>query len=122
MAPLSYLWPILTISNVTVAVLFLLTSHGCSSETISVRPVDEATARRLAPFLEDGRTTQSDVEKRFGQPSRSFPRERVWVYHMASKDDRLYIAGGDDTVKYELVLVFNEENVLIKHSILRLRR
>jgi len=41
---------------------------------------------------------------------------------MASRDDRLYIAGGDDTVKYELVLVFNEGNVLIKHSILRLRR
>jgi hypothetical protein len=117
-----YPWPILTIRNVTFALLLLLSSHGCSSEAIPVRPVDDATARRLAPFLADDRTTQSDVVKRFGQPSRSFPRDRVWVYQMASRDDRLYIAGGDDTVKYELVLVFNEGNVLIKHTILRLRR
>ncbi len=75
--------------------------------------------RKYLPFLEDGKTTKEEVESKFDVPFYEYKDGRIWTYTMLITEEGSLEedVGGN----YHLVLVFDENNVLRKHSFLRFR-
>ena len=88
-----------------LGVTFVLVA-GCSS---SLRAVDLDTEenRREFGFLVDGKTSKEETLSRLGRPYSEFEQSRILTYLPNSR--------------YELVLVFDEHNVLKRHSLLQRR-
>lgn len=95
-----------------------------------------ATPRLLADktfleFLEDGKTSKQMVILKLGQPSGTFDGEKIVTYRLGSEEEKGYFlldrqAGwprpGDWTgTTLSLVLIFDEHNVLQKHSMVPVR-
>ncbi len=94
---------------------------GCASA-----PVEKGRAD-LLDFLVDSKTTKQEVLTNLGQPSAKFQNERILTYQLAVTpktsayyvvERRSYPSGWPDwrLAKYSLVLVFDEHDVLQKHS------
>ena len=75
----------------------------------------------------DGRTTRSDVERIYGPPNAtSFAdaQNDIWIYRWVRSTARAesfipYVGvfvGGSDVQKKELVILFNEQNTVVRHS------
>ena len=75
----------------------------------------------------DGRTTRADVERIYGPPSTtSFTdaQNEIWTYRWARSTAKTenfipYVGafvGGADVQKKELVILFNAQNVVVRHS------
>jgi hypothetical protein len=94
-------------------VFFVLYSiTGCVSY---VKPVDQSICAKKLPFIEDGKTTKEDISKNpeltiFKCKSKN---ERIWVYRVESYE-------GEKWLSYELVLVFDENELLKKHSLVKI--
>jgi len=87
--------------------------------------------QKWLPFLVDGKTTKEEVESKFGSSYYydvwgvhytnviKYKDGRIWTYIMLITEE-----GPPQPVSwghYHLVLVFNENNILKKHSLLRFR-
>lgn len=109
------------------ALLFLLT--GCATS------VSRQANKILLDFLEDGKTTKEMVILKLGAPSGAFEGERIISYRLGrtregyfvldqiaearvQKSPELY-SGISGT--FSLVLVFDESNVLQKHSAVQIQ-
>ena len=92
-----------------------------------------ATSRLLADktlleFLEDGKTSKHMVILKLGQPSGTFDGEKIVTYRIGAEEKEegyfvLNLQGGPPVpgrwtgAKFSLVLIFDEHNVLQKHSL-----
>jgi len=82
--------------------------------------------KTLLDFLENGKTSKQMVILKLGQPSGTFEGEKIVTYRMGS-DEKGYLlldrqAGAPWTgTKFSLVLIFDENNVLQKHSMVPVR-
>ncbi len=76
-----------------------------------------ATARqhKWFPFLEVGKTQKEEIEQRLGQPHVRYEKGRIWTYRIILHRGPWVNTSGP----YNLVLVFDERNILNKHSFLR---
>jgi len=104
------------------AVLLAFTLVGCAT-------APPLTGRHdLLDFLTDGKTTREDVVLQLGQPSGRFEHEHILTYRLGfePKNKVYYVvereagpAGWPTWVfaRYSLVLVFAENGVLQKHSL-----
>ena len=83
------------------------------------------TDKNLLDFLEDGQTTKVAVVLKLGQPSGSFEKEKIITYKIGSDDNKGYYLIDRPTgwggIKYSLVLIFDDNNVLQKHSLVQVR-
>ena len=61
-------------------------------------------------FVKDVKITKGEIINRLGEPMSSYENGRIVIYSYR-EEDKLY----------NLVLVFNDNNVLAKHSIVQLR-
>lgn len=80
----------------------------------------------LLQFLEDGRTTKEAVLLRLGQPSATLESEKYVTYRLGQdKHDGYFLIErapmGWFGVKYNLVLVFDPQGVLRRHSLVEVR-
>ncbi len=76
---------------------------------------DTARQQKWFPFLEDGKTQKEEIEQRLGQPHVQYEKGRIWTYRLfLHEGPKVYTIG-----PYNLVLVFDERNILNKHSFLR---
>ena len=82
--------------------------------------------QKWLPFLVDGKTTKEEVKSKlrvqflpYGVPFNEFKDGRIWTYIMLITEEGSLEA--NDSGHYHLVLVFNENNILKKHSLLRFR-
>ena len=81
---------------------------------------------QLLDSLRDGRSEKSQVLLKFGQPSAVFESERILTYRLGEEKERGYFireAGATNWVslRYSLVLVFDEMGILQKHSLVPVR-
>ncbi|WP_155836970.1 hypothetical protein [Paraburkholderia mimosarum] len=88
----------------------------------------------MLDFLGDGTTTRETALLKLGEPSGTFDRDRILTYRIGIPKDGGYFllhphAAGTaynwsaepGVSLYSLVLVFDEKNILVKHSLVRVR-
>jgi hypothetical protein len=81
---------------------------------------------QLLQFLADGQTTKEAVLLKLGQPSATLESERFLTYRLGyEKKDGYFLIErapvGWFGVKYNLVLVFDPQGVLRRHSLVEVR-
>jgi hypothetical protein len=98
---------------------------GCGSVGNDVLRTQDAKA--VNQNIIDGKTTRSEVESMYGSPdgtSFASAQSEIWVYRWSRFTSRpenfipyvgLFVAS-NDVQKKELVILFNDQNVVIKHS------
>ena len=102
-----------------------LATTGCASSGNEVLRTQDANAIDLN--IIDGKTTRSEVERIYGPPNAtSFANAQtdIWIYRWARSTAKAenfipYVGlfvGGQDVQKKELVILFNEQNVVVRHS------
>ena len=77
---------------------------------------------QLLEFLRDGATTRDEVLLKLGQPSATFETERVLTYRIRGEARQGYVVGiplqgSWQGVTHSLVLIFDANGVLQKHSL-----
>jgi len=82
------------------------------------KPINEHNYPEIAFNLEDGETKKEAIIQHFGNPYRIFENGRIIIFYLQKKKDwaRGSPFGGGN---YHLVLVFSEQNVLERHSLVR---
>lgn len=93
-------------------------------------PAEKIAEKAFQEILQDGKTLKQMVMLKLGQPSGTFEGERIFT-HRIGKDDTGYFMLDRQTVaprrydwtetKFSLVLIFDEHNVLQKHSMVPVR-
>ena len=80
---------------------------------------DIGLQQKRLPFLEDGKTTKEEVESKLSVPFYEYKDGRIWTYTMLITEEGSLEANASG--HYHLVLVFDENNILRKHSLLRFK-
>ncbi len=101
---------------VVFCALLALTGTGCATKYKQIAV--EASAPQWLRLLEDGRTTESALRAQLGEPSGSFESGRVLTYRLGKK---YKVASDWVGTRYSLVLVFDENEILSRHSLLRVK-
>jgi len=83
--------------------------------------VDESIQQKWLPFIEDGKTTKDDVLLKLGTPSRQFEDGMILTYHMTFTREEGFRVDSERQFIYNLVLVFDERNILQKHRMLKIQ-
>ncbi len=106
-----------TLRAVAVALLVAVLVTSCATNRY---PPGDAT---LLSFLTDGTTTRDDAMLRLGQPSATFQSEHILTYRLGYHEESGYFVETPSTisqwnyVRYSLVLVFDANGTLLKHSL-----
>jgi hypothetical protein len=105
---------------------------GCVPHARPPEPTPLLQSRWL-PYLEDGRTTKEEVLLKLGIPSAQFEGERILTYRLALNDETGFMTVPREldpedrdvsrwvNAQYSLVLVFDAQRVLQRHSLLKVR-
>jgi hypothetical protein len=114
-----------------IGFLIILLLLGCAETRLQT--VDDATVQQQLALLDDGKTTKEDILLKFGIPSCQFEGEKILTYRLRynQKDSRFEVISREVDrrdprfaewmwTEYNLVLVFDEKNILQKHSVLRI--
>lgn len=120
-----------------VVVVFLLVLQGCATpETQLIE--DQADSLRI-PFIRDGMVSRREIMGRFGPPASTYENGRIITYWMIENDEgalevitknataidlqrwRTRRNGQSTTGYHNLVLVFGEDDVLERHSLVFIR-
>jgi hypothetical protein len=108
-----------------LGIVLALAVAGCASSGNEVLKAQDAATINQA--IIDGQTTREEVQKTYGQPSRvSFLNEKnemwtyTWAHASAQGQNFIPIVGAFarayDVRSKELVIVFNEKNVVVRHA------
>lgn len=104
--------------RLTATVLLLSSLAGCAT-------TPRFSDKTLLTFLENGTTTKEMVFLKLGQPSGTFSGERIVTYKLGGDKEKGYLlldrGVGWTDAKYNLVLIFDENNLLSKHSLVQVR-
>jgi hypothetical protein len=86
--------------------------------------------RSLLAFLQDGSTTRAEVALRLGEPSAQLESDRLLCYRIGGDAENGYTIvlprhvssiADEGSVKYSLVLDFDENGVLQRHALVPVR-
>lgn len=99
---------------------------GCATTQIKGRA-------DLLEFLVDGKTTKEEAMIKLGQPAGEFEKEKIFTYRLGfnSRNGGYYVVEREfDSFgepvwiksKYSLVLIFDGQNILRKHSLVEVTR
>jgi len=113
------------------AYLLLPLLVGCATSPLAEKTAEKSAEKTFLESLEDGKTSKQMVILKLGQPSATFEGERILTYRIGKDDygffvlDRLtgeFVRNVSWTgTKFSLVLIFDENNVLQKHSMVPVR-
>ena len=106
--------------------------------TCSHVKVDKTSVPKWFQFIEDGKTTKDEVLLKLGKPSRQFEGGRILTYPMNFSEkeglrvdyerksithirwgQRLHTSVG--IAEYNLILVFDDKNILSEYNLLKVR-
>ena len=102
---------------------------GCASPTVGPQPGAEVMSSALLSFIEDGTTTREEVLLTLGSPSSTYEHEEILCYQLRAhgrEDVSVYRPRRDEDHPgfmmwrpdlYSLVLAFDPNGVLVKHSL-----
>ena len=113
------------------AYLLLSLLVGCATTSpLAEKTAEKSAEKTFLESLEDGKTSKQMVILKLGQPSGTFEGERILTYRIG-KDEHGYSVLDRQTgvsvyspwtgAKFSLVLIFDEHNVLRKHSMVLVR-
>jgi hypothetical protein len=108
-------------SRIVSAGLLLALVSSCSVVHDPSPELDPELSR--CPLV-DGKTSKGDVLLHYGLPSSEFEGERILVYRMARVGNEMVLLSRTSRwakEEFNVVLVFNDQHILIQHSILRTR-
>jgi hypothetical protein len=101
---------------VFLVVFFLYSTTGCASLS---KPDDETICKKIAVCLEDGKTTREEllISSNLYRLDKMYKSKnnKIWIFRSYRSSN----LGGIGIV--DLVLIFNDEDVLKKHSLVNLR-
>ena len=115
--------------KVTRLAAYLLLPLLASCATTSL-PAEKIAEKAFLEFLEDGKASKQMVILKLGQPSGTFERERILTYRIGKDETGYFMLDrqsgaparyGWTETKFSLVLIFDENNVLQKHSMVPVR-
>jgi hypothetical protein len=114
-----------TITLLLVLMIFTIIVN-CSQHIVQVEDLDTS---KCLPFLQDDITRRQEISDRLGVPINSYEDGRIISYLVfdgeISKQNVVNceknITGKDTLAVYNLVLVFGQNNVLRRHSLVRVR-
>ena len=78
----------------------------------------------LLTFIEDGQTTREQVFLTLGEPSATYEDGRILTFRLARDDGGYFLvekAPGFRSVKYSLVLAFDDAGLLRRHSLVAIK-
>jgi hypothetical protein len=79
----------------------------------------------LLNFLQDGRTTRADTYLKLGPPGREFESGRIATWRLDRDAGGYFLVSSGKTgwrgARYELVVVFGEDGVAQRHSLVEVR-
>jgi hypothetical protein len=85
---------------------------------MSVQRLDPLLVSRYEGFIWDGKTTKREVHDRLGLAHSEYEKGRILIYYVFLKEDgRMDLQGGGTC--HACVLVFDENNVLERHSLVK---
>jgi hypothetical protein len=94
---------------ILICLVFII---ACS--VTGLQPVDKGLEATLLPFIKDGKTTKEEIMLKYGSPTKTFTSESSLIY--------IYnIRCSNNIPECHLVLVFDEHNILKRHSFLKVR-
>jgi hypothetical protein len=103
------------ILSMTIALVCLV---GCAT----ARKVDPSTLSKYEGFLHDGATTKQEIQERLGEAQSVYENGRTLIYHVYLRDDgQMTLMGGGACrgACHACVLVFDEDSVLERHSLVK---
>jgi len=120
----------ITLEKILVCLILSLILTGCAAhETLTVS--GEITKQTWLSFLRDGKTPKAEVLSQLGTPSAQFEGNRILTYRLDSSyevvvpDYKVLADGGRVSgwkrARYSLVLVFDADKILQRHSLVRVR-
>ena len=65
-------------------------------------------------YLQDGETNRQEIIDRLGDPQHSYENGRIVIYSWIDMKSDVYVT-------YDIVLIFNENDILERHSVVRTR-
>lgn len=79
--------------------------------------------QQLLDFIQDDKTTREEVLLRLGEPSATFQNERILTYRVDQDDGGYIVVSKSESfsAKFSLVLSFDEDGVLRRHSLVRVK-
>lgn len=83
-----------------------------------------AGQRDLLDFIKEGTTLRQDAHVKLGEPSAQYESGRIHAYRLGKGMSGYYViapAKGWDGVRYSLILVFDHNGVLSRHSLVEVR-
>lgn len=107
-----------------IALAGILALAGCAT------PGGPIGDRTLLAFLQDGSTTRAEVALRLGEPSAQLESDRVLCYRIGGGPESGYTVvlprhvssiADEGSVKFSLVLTFDENGVLQRHALVPVR-
>lgn len=79
----------------------------------------------LLGFLQDGRTTRADAYLKLGPPGREFENGRIASWRLDRDAGGYFLVSSGRTgwrgARYELVVIFGEDGVAQRHSLVEVR-
>lgn len=94
----------------------MVLSVGCSTAPIG--------RGDLLDFLKDGASTKEDIFLQLGDPNATYEDSRILTYRL-SRDEKGWVVHGNATnwfgITANLVLVFDDQGVLRRHSLVQVR-
>lgn len=105
-------------------IVTVLLVAGCAISTVA--PQDTQVVSETLPFIRDGKTPRKEVLSRLGEPDYRHEGGRILAYKMwmcAMEEQRPLIAETrcKESGAYNLILVFGPNNLLERHSLVRVK-
>jgi hypothetical protein len=105
-------------------IVTVLLVAGCAASTVA--PENPQIVSERLPFIQDGKTPRKEVLSRLGEPDYRHEGGRILAYKLwmcAMEEQRPLIAATRcrDAGAYNLVLVFGPNNLLERHSLVRVK-
>ena len=114
-------------------ILFLIVISGCTA-TPTTRIIEDQPNSNQMPFIRDGITVRAEVHAQLGEPASTYEDERIVTYWLEKDEaEELVVAntrhlkkGRSESIMeevglYDLVLVFDSNGVLERHSFVLIR-
>jgi hypothetical protein len=109
--------------------IFISITGGCASGLHPTPATDEETAQGPLAFLRDGSSSKEEVILKLGAPAAVFESERILTYRLRhTREEGMKVMAKEahayetwDSVQYSLVLVFDAQQVLQKHSLVTVK-
>ena len=120
---------LMRIQQITRRAAYVLLPLLASCATTSP-PVEKIAEKAFLEVLEDGKASKQMVILKLGQPSGTFEGEKIVTYRIGKDEQGYFVVDRQGSAlvltdwtgtRFSLVLIFDQHNVLQKHSLVPVR-